>query len=616
MAIAMEVIEVPPYISDEEDDMNASVQVERKKRAKKTQHTWMKEIVFKNADEAEQAVINERQWSAYYTNTTADGKKKVFRCNQVKRRGKQCDAGIYLLFNSYNEEVVLFRDTSEHTHDLIQQKCTRIPDAVKVVIKELYELKLKPKAIIEALYDRGIVAPSISQLNNYLRTLKTKRFGSTAISLGEIEQWCMESSRSIPESDDVGFVVSYEIIYDGDDDENVDDDEYDDGNKFRFFVSTKRLLRIASTSKKIHADATYKLVWQGFPVLIVGTTDLDRQFHSFGIAVCSNEKSKDFTFVFHALQDGVKKLDLQEINPDVLIADGSDAIRNGFQATFGEKPTVMCWAHMRRKVVKKIESMVDKTEQKDLIEDIEALQLAQCERIFTKASNLFIKKWNKKEPKFIEYFQNEWLYSHNGWYEGIKHLTPSTNNGLESNNRVIKDENTFRERLPLSRFKILTLEIVEKWSKSYERGLKQFHDKQMVTLDIWTNSYQWVKLNKSIVSTKLENEIEFYIPAGQELNISKSEIDAMKKMKWYSFDQYKAKAFNIWHVTLPMDEAKWLDGQCNCPEFFKKFMCKHIVGLAIRLNYCKPPPAAKNIKIEEKRRRGRPSKAKKALFIQ
>ncbi len=88
----------------------------------------MKEIVFKNVDEAEQAVVNEGQWNKYYTNTTAYGKKKVFRRNQVKRRGKQCDAGISLLFNSNNEEVVLFCDTSEHTHDLIQQKCTRIPD--------------------------------------------------------------------------------------------------------------------------------------------------------------------------------------------------------------------------------------------------------------------------------------------------------------------------------------------------------------------------------------------------------------------------------------------------------------------------------------------------------
>ncbi len=149
-------------------------------------------------------------------------------------------------------------------------------------------------------------------------------------------------------------------------------------------------------------------MWQGFPVLIASTTDLDRQFHSFGIVVCSNEKSKDFTFVFRALQDGVKKLHLQEINPDVLIADGSDAIRNGFQAIFGEKPTIMCWAHMRRKMVKKIESLVKKMDQEDLIEDVEALQLAQSERMFTKASNLFIKKWNKKEPKFIEYLQNEW----------------------------------------------------------------------------------------------------------------------------------------------------------------------------------------------------------------
>ncbi len=98
--------------------------------------------------------------------------------------------------------------------------------------------------------------------------------------------------------------------------------------------------------------------------------------------------------------------------------------------------------------------------------------------------------------------------------------------------------------------------------------------------------------------------------------ITNVDIDVMKKMKWYSFDQYKNKAFNIWCVTLPADKLKWLDGVCNCPAFFKKFMCKHVVGMGIRLNYCKPPPAAKNIPIGEKRRRGRPTKPKKALLIQ
>ncbi len=39
-----------------------------------------------------------------------------------------------------------------------------------------------------------------------------------------------------------------------------------------------------------------------------------------------------------------------------------------------------------------------------------------------------------------------------------------------------------------------------------------------------------------------------------------------------------------------------------------------MIGLAIRLKYCKLPPAAKDVKIGEKRKRGRPKKATKALL--
>ncbi|CAF2053487.1 unnamed protein product [Rotaria magnacalcarata] len=235
--------------------------------------------------------------------------------------------------------------------------------------------------------------------------------------------------------------------------------------------------------------------------------------------------------------------------------------------------------------------MVKKSEQEDLVNDVESLQLAQDERIFIKASNLLVKKWSKKDPNFIEYFRNERLTTHNAWYEGVDHFTPSTNNALEAINNVIKKENTFRERLSLSRFKVLAFEIVEKWSKCYERVLKKYNYKQTISLELWTTGYQWVKLNKSILSTEL------------------------RKIRWYTFDQYK-KAFTVWSVTLPVDKLKWLDGVCNYPAFFEKFMCKHVVGMAIRLNHCKPPPAAKNVKIGEKRRRGSPPKAKKALLIQ
>ncbi|CAF1349898.1 unnamed protein product [Rotaria sordida] len=101
---------------------------------------------------------------------------------------------------------------SNHTHNSIQEKPSKIPKEVRKITRELFELNLKPKTIIEVLHERGIILPSISQLNNFLRTIKSTKLSPTSISLGEIEQWCLESSQSIPESHDTPFVVSYQII--------------------------------------------------------------------------------------------------------------------------------------------------------------------------------------------------------------------------------------------------------------------------------------------------------------------------------------------------------------------------------------------------------------------
>ena len=56
----------------------------------------------------------------------------------------------------------------------------------------------------------------------------------------------------------------------------------------------------------------------------------------------------------------------------------------------------------------------------------------------------------KRDDYLLKYFINEWLSSKDGWYEGYQTHRPSTNNALEATNRVIKDEDTLRERLPLA----------------------------------------------------------------------------------------------------------------------------------------------------------------------
>lgn len=85
---------------------------------------------------------------------------------------------------------------------------------------------------------------------------------------------------------------------------------------------------------------------------------------------------------------------------------------------------------------------------------------------------------------------------------------------------------------------------------------------------------------------------------------------------WETFDEFQKFAFTHWTVVLPSQNSDWVNGQCNCPEFFKNYKCKHFTGLAIRLKYITPPVEAKNIAIGQKRKRGRPTKAKCALLVQ
>jgi len=187
-----------------------------------------------------------------------------------------------------------------HNHNNLQ-KNNRLSFEMKEEIKIQFDLNLKAKNILDKLREKGIVSVNKVQISNYLVKLRQRKYGSTKISLGELEKWCIDHSK-IPVSDDKAFVVSYFADYGHD----YDDEDGGNVSKFRSHVSTKRLLKIALKSKTIHADATYKLVWEGMSILIAETCDMDRHFYPFGISVCSSETTEDFIFIFQSLVAGLK----------------------------------------------------------------------------------------------------------------------------------------------------------------------------------------------------------------------------------------------------------------------------------------------------------------------
>ena len=105
------------------------------------------------------------------------------------------------------------------------------------------------------------------------------------------------------------------------------------------------------------------------------------------------------------------------------------------------------------------------------------------------------------------------------------------------------------------------------------------------------NGNQW----KSQVVAEGTNQIkqcgdDFYVSASDGHPISLEAVNAyekqMKKCDWKVFAEFADCAFGLWKITLKSDsnETNYKNGTCTCPTYFKQFICKHIIGIAIVKN--------------------------------
>ena len=115
---------------------------------------------------------------------------------------------------------------------------------------------------------------------------------------------CQVNSQ-LPEDEDKPFIIKYQI--------RVNESDVVDGpelpeEQFRIAISTKRLMRLAGKQDDgtreftLQVDSTYKLVWNGFTVLVFGFTDLDNEFHPVCLSISSKETHRDYEFLFGSIQ--------------------------------------------------------------------------------------------------------------------------------------------------------------------------------------------------------------------------------------------------------------------------------------------------------------------------
>ena len=367
-------------------------------------------------------------WAPVSKFESSEGTRFYYKCNKAL-----CKMRVYIHCTSITAEYCIYRSEGQHEH-VISSTNRGVTQQQKDEIIRLYESGVTfPKNIAAQLKSKDLEI-EISKLKNFIASHKKKTLGKSTIKLHEVLEWCQANS-SIPDDYDEVFTGKYDIF---------ERDPIKKTQVIRVFFTTKRLLSIATINKRhLCTDATYKLIWQGFPVLIVGTTDKDKKFHPFGTAVCTFEDENDFAFIFNSVKDLLKETLTIDYKPSILVADASSAITNGFEQAFGPFPCrVVCWAHVIRNVDKKLMLVSDRKMQASIRADICSIQLATNEERFDLAMQLFFQKWRRQgtlTAEFLDYFNAQWVTNNKGWFEGYAPSVPSTNNALESFNRNIDE---------------------------------------------------------------------------------------------------------------------------------------------------------------------------------
>lgn len=361
-------------------------------------------------------------------------------------------------------------------------------------------------------------------------------------------------------------------------------------------------------------DATYKLNWHGFPLIVVGTVDRLKRFHPVAYACSTNETTADYEFVFEAIRDATENIYGHKFEPKILIADGADAIRNAFYNAFPSAVIdIMCFAHVIRNVRKR--TFRTKTNKPLVLDDIRKIQLASNKNAFLMMTNLMCAKWLPIESEFVQYFQKEWLGSHCNWYEGAAVYNPSTNNALESYNAVIKRSITMRKRLPLNQFLTCISKLMNEISQQFTSGEREIVNKPAVHNNLMREAA--LLRQKEFKAFKAKANVPTYIVPSSNCPAKYANISyytMLVSKRWDSFDEFVNHGYQLFWVVMLSTESWDSESKCTCPAFFKNNMCKHIVALAMRENLLKYTDNMNPTVITAVRNRaGRPKNASHAL---
>ena len=84
---------------------------------------------------------------------------------------------------------------------------------------------------------------------------------------------------------------------------NIEDDKDDEDSRFMVVFATGKTLNLFKSGNQLHVDATYRLVWQGYFILVCGVSSPTGEFFGSMSVLSSNEDSASWSQLYRFIHN-------------------------------------------------------------------------------------------------------------------------------------------------------------------------------------------------------------------------------------------------------------------------------------------------------------------------
>lgn len=172
----------------EDADMEENLPAPKRCR---THKIWILKTTLESKKEAEAAVKLKKCWSKYYSNESSAGLRVNYRCNAMKFRGKQCAAGLVLVFDSRNTKVHLYRCEKGHMtmNNANKMLWARFQMTLQPKFADcLISIQNRKPSSTYNLVINGFETPTKARLTTSLK-LRKEKYGAEKLNYGTLYKW-------------------------------------------------------------------------------------------------------------------------------------------------------------------------------------------------------------------------------------------------------------------------------------------------------------------------------------------------------------------------------------------------------------------------------------------